>query len=184
MRNALSNVRREHHLRTHARTTREIAPSARCGHPAVGITSTEPGGEGKAPQNYLRTKTICKRFGTNRTYLLPMVCAHCGSDSHRTGSSNCPNYCTLCNVAGHRQKRSECAFRQCSKCKGVGHSARACKATQLQQQMVRGEREPESDHSQTDAPMATGGDKHADDDDDECDQLNSTELMTMSPTTT
>jgi hypothetical protein len=32
--------------------------------------------------------------------------------------------------------------------------------------------------------MATGGDKHADDDDDECDQLNSTELMTMSPTTT
>ena len=36
--------------------------------------------------------------------------------------------------------------------------------------MVHGEREAESDHSQSDAPMATGDDKHADDDDDECDQ--------------
>ena len=40
--------------------------------------------------------------------------------------------------------------------------------------MVRGEREPEKDHIQSDAPMATGGDKHADDDDDECEQLNRT----------
>ncbi len=40
--------------------------------------------------------------------------------------------------------------------------------------MVRGEREPESDHSQSDAPMANDGDKHADDDDDECDQRNRT----------
>ena len=40
--------------------------------------------------------------------------------------------------------------------------------------MVRGEREPENDRSQSDAPMATEGDRHADDGDDECDQLNRT----------
>ena len=40
--------------------------------------------------------------------------------------------------------------------------------------MVRGEREPEKDHIQSDAPMATDGDRHADDDDEECDQLNRT----------
>jgi hypothetical protein len=40
--------------------------------------------------------------------------------------------------------------------------------------MVRDEREPENDHSQSDAPMATDGDRHADDGDDECDQLNKT----------
>ena len=40
--------------------------------------------------------------------------------------------------------------------------------------MVRGEREPENDHSQSDAPMAADGDNHADDGDDECDQLNRT----------
>ena len=40
--------------------------------------------------------------------------------------------------------------------------------------MVRGEREPENDRSQSDAPMATDGDMHADDGDDECDQLNRT----------
>ena len=97
-----------------------------------------------------------------------MVCAHCGSESHRTGSSDCPNYCTLCKVTGHRQKRAECPFRECSKCKGIGHSARACKAPQLQQRMVRGERVPENDHIQSDAPMATDGDRHADDDECEC----------------
>ena len=103
-----------------------------------------------------------------------MVCAHCGSESHRTGSGNCPNYCTLCKVAGHRQKRSECAFAQCSKCKGIGHAARACKAPQLQQRMVRGEREAENHHSQSDAPMVVDGDGHAEDGDDACDQLNRT----------
>ena len=40
--------------------------------------------------------------------------------------------------------------------------------------MIRGEREPEKDHIQSDAPMATDGDRHADDDDEECDQLNRT----------
>jgi hypothetical protein len=40
--------------------------------------------------------------------------------------------------------------------------------------LVRGERELENDHRQSDAPMATDGDKHADDGDDECDQLNRT----------
>ena len=40
--------------------------------------------------------------------------------------------------------------------------------------MVRGEREPENDHSKSDAPMAADGDSHADDGDDECDQLNRT----------
>ena len=61
-----------------------------------------------------------------------------------------------------------------AKCNTVGHSARACKAPQLQQRMVRGEREPENDHSQSDAPMAADGDRHADNGDDECDQLNRT----------
>ena len=76
----------------HARTIVRREHRAHCAHPAVGITSTEPGGEGKAPQNYLQTKTICRRFGTKHRYPLPMVCAHCGSESHRTGSSHCPNY--------------------------------------------------------------------------------------------
>ena len=62
----------------------------------------------------------------------------------------------------------------CSKCNTVGHQARSCKAPDLQQRMVRDEREPENDHSQSDAPMATDGDRHADDGDDECDQLNKT----------
>jgi hypothetical protein len=38
--------------------------------------------------------------------------------------------------------------------------------------MVRDERELENDHSESDAPMATDGDRYADDGDDECDQLN------------
>ena len=100
-----------------------------------------------------------------------MVCAHCGHD-HLT--KNCTNFCKLCEVVGHRQKSANCQFHVCSKCNTVGHSARACKAPQLQQRMVRGEREPENDLSQSDAPMATDSDRHADDDDDECDQLNST----------
>jgi len=40
--------------------------------------------------------------------------------------------------------------------------------------MVRDERELENDHSKSDAPMATDGDRYADDGDDECDQLNRT----------
>ncbi len=100
-----------------------------------------------------------------------MVCAHCGH-YHRTGNS--PNFCKLCQVVGHRQKTANCQFHVCSKCNTVGHSARACKAPQLQQQMVRGEREPEHEHSESGAPMATDGDMHADEDDDERDQLNRT----------
>ncbi len=46
--------------------------------------------------------------------------------------------------------------------------------------MVRGEREPENDHS--DAPMATDGDWHADN--AMTNAINSTELMTVSLTTT
>ena len=72
-----------------------------------------------------------------------MVCAHCGSESHRTGSGNCPNYCTLCKVVGHRQKSADCQFHVCSKCNTIGHSARAWKAPQLQQRTLRGERELE-----------------------------------------
>ena len=100
-----------------------------------------------------------------------MVCAHCGHD-HRT--EDCPNFCKLCQVVGHRQKRADCQFHVCSKCNIIGHSARACKAPQLQQRLVRGEREPEKDRIQSDEPMATEGDRHADDDDEECDQLNRT----------
>ena len=100
-----------------------------------------------------------------------MVCAHCGHDHC---ARHCPNFCKLCEVVGHRQKSPNCQFHVCNKCNTVGHSARACKAPKLQQRMVRGEREPENDHSQSDAPMATDGDKHADEDDDECDQLNRT----------
>jgi hypothetical protein len=57
-----------------------------------------------------------------------MVCAqpHCSSESHRTNSSNCPNYCTLCREAGHRQKSNKCKFRVCSKCRASGHSASEC----------------------------------------------------------
>ena len=100
-----------------------------------------------------------------------MVCAHCGHD-HRT--QHCPNFCKLCQVVGHRQKRANCQFHVCSKCNTVGHPARSCKAPDLQQRMVRDEREPENDHSKSDAPMATDGDRYADDGDDECDQLNRT----------
>ena len=55
-----------------------------------------------------------------------MVCDHCGSDTHRTGSSNCSKYCALCQTPGHRQKSGSCPFRECSKCKAVGHLAREC----------------------------------------------------------
>ncbi len=55
-----------------------------------------------------------------------MVCAHCGSESHRTNSSNCPNFCTLCKEPGHRQKRAECEFRVCNKCGASGHSTTEC----------------------------------------------------------
>ena len=81
-----------------------------------------------------------------------MVCAHCGHD-HRT--EDCPNFCKLCEVVGHRQKSANSLFHVCKKCNTIGHSARACKAPQLQQRLVRGERELENDHSQSDAPMAT-----------------------------
>jgi hypothetical protein len=56
-----------------------------------------------------------------------MVCDHCGSEAHRTGSSGCSKYCALCKAPGHRQKSGSCPFRECSKCKAVGHSARECK---------------------------------------------------------
>ena len=55
-----------------------------------------------------------------------MVCDHCGSEAHRTGSSGCSKYCALCKAPGHRQKSGSCPFRECSKCKAVGHSAREC----------------------------------------------------------
>ena len=55
-----------------------------------------------------------------------MVCAHCGSESHRTNSSNCPNYCTLCKQPGHGQKRAGCKFRVCNRCGASGHSASEC----------------------------------------------------------
>ena len=55
-----------------------------------------------------------------------MVCAHCGSESHRTGETVCAQYCTLCKEPGHRQKRAGCKFRVCSKCGASGHSATEC----------------------------------------------------------
>jgi hypothetical protein len=58
-----------------------------------------------------------------------MVCAHCGSESHRAGHSACVKYCTLCNEPGLRQKGAECKFRVCSKCGASGHSATECKQT-------------------------------------------------------
>jgi hypothetical protein len=59
-----------------------------------------------------------------------MVCAHCGSESHHTGHSACAKYCTLCNEAGHGQKRAGCGFRVCSKCGASGHSATECNQTE------------------------------------------------------
>ena len=55
-----------------------------------------------------------------------MVCAHCGSESHRTGNSACKNYCTLCAQSGHRQKIGSCPYRVCNTCGETGHSAREC----------------------------------------------------------
>ena len=56
-----------------------------------------------------------------------MICDHCGSKTHGTGNSGCSKYCTLCKTPGHRQKSGSCPFRECSKCKAVGHSARECR---------------------------------------------------------
>jgi hypothetical protein len=58
-----------------------------------------------------------------------MVCAHCGSESHRTGYCGCANYCTLCKEPEHRQKRAGCKFRVCNKCGASGHSAAECNQT-------------------------------------------------------
>ena len=58
-----------------------------------------------------------------------MVCAHCGSQSHRTKHQSCPEYCTLCKERGHRQKGGECRFRVCIKCGASGHSATECNQT-------------------------------------------------------
>ena len=55
-----------------------------------------------------------------------MVCANCGSESHRTGGAACQNYFTLCAQSGHRQKRGTCPYRVCSTCGETGHSAREC----------------------------------------------------------
>ena len=55
-----------------------------------------------------------------------MVCAHCGSESHRTGDSSCKGYCTLCAQSGHRQQRGTCPYRVCNTCGETGHSAREC----------------------------------------------------------
>ena len=55
-----------------------------------------------------------------------MVCAHCGSESHRTNSGKCPDYCTLCREPGHRQKSNECKSRVCNKCEASGRSASEC----------------------------------------------------------
>ena len=55
-----------------------------------------------------------------------MVCAHCGSESHRTGETVCAKYCTLCKEPGHRQKRAGCKFRVCNKCGASGHTVSEC----------------------------------------------------------
>jgi hypothetical protein len=55
-----------------------------------------------------------------------MVCAHYGSESHRTGETVCAKYCTLCKEPGHGQKRTGCKFRVCNKCGASGHSASEC----------------------------------------------------------
>ena len=55
-----------------------------------------------------------------------MVCAHCGSETHPTNHTGRPKYCAMCKTPGHRQKSGSCPFRECSKCKEVGHSAREC----------------------------------------------------------
>jgi len=56
-----------------------------------------------------------------------MVCAHSGSETHPTNHTGCPKYCAMCKTPGHRQTFCSCLFRECSKCKEVGHSARDCR---------------------------------------------------------
>jgi hypothetical protein len=65
-----------------------------------------------------------------------MVCAKCGSDSHRTGDSRCANYCTLCAQPGHQQKRGTCLYRVCSTCGESGHSARECTSRTVESSTV------------------------------------------------
>ena len=71
---------------------------------------------------------------------LTTICAHCSSVTHRNRCSECPNVCTLCNTAGHRQKRGAWQFRECSNCKAVGHahvlSRRAANAASLAESRV------------------------------------------------
>ena len=55
-----------------------------------------------------------------------MVCANCGSHSHRTNHKDCAGYCTLCAQPGHRQKIGSCLYRVCNTCGETGHSAREC----------------------------------------------------------
>ena len=55
-----------------------------------------------------------------------MVCANCGSAAHVTGYEDCPKYCTVCAVPGHKRKTNACPNRLCTKCQATGHNARRC----------------------------------------------------------
>lgn len=101
-----------------------------------------------------------------------MVCANCGSGSHRTNHANCSKHCTLCEADGHRQKTAACRFRECSKCKAVGHSARECTGSVTREAESSFE-SSDLPHSLRDFPITVSSDRRmndaercGDDDDD------------------
>jgi hypothetical protein len=92
-----------------------------------GCSKKTPGHRQNSGSCPFRECSNCKEVGHSACECRPltiMVCAHCGYETHRTGSGNCPNHCAMCKRPGHGQKSGSCPFRESSKCKQVGHSAR------------------------------------------------------------
>ena len=101
--------------------------------------------------NLVRLRTSLGHAATRMMAFRPQFCAHRGSATHRTGSGNGSNFCELCNTAGHRQKRGDCPFRECSSCKAVEHSAHACVQSTLSNRAANGT----AGHTPSKCPVCT-----------------------------
>jgi hypothetical protein len=92
-----------------------------------------------------------------------MVCANCGSGSHRSNHASCTKHCTLCRADGHRQNTAACRFRECSKCKAVGNSTRKCTGSVNREAESSFAESSDLSHGLRDFPIAMISDKRMND---------------------